>query len=1459
MKNSGFKKIMSLLLAVLMTLGVFPVSVFAETTPVVTAAADKTEAKIGDTVEITFTIENNPGFTNIELMLDFNKNVLKFTGLKNDPDTESYVGRFGGGATVVNTDTKNEKYGFVTNARSSLTETDGRLFVAVFEVIGSGEISVTADILAFKIVDDNGNSVEHTVSVTPSEKIVISAPEEGSISFNEKSFFLKTGEKTKLNLNVVPGSETNNTVLWSSSDENIVTVDGEGTVTAVSPGNAVIKAQCGTLYAECGVTIKDPLPYLSNLYLSESSYVNNEGTAYEYPMTQSFEGKTTSYIALAQDNYSRAFAWAKLSEDAPKNSKITAKWVDKDGNSQTAEIPSGINVGTYLTNFVTAGITGNTVDFEVGTEGDIQTYSFEVKRTPTLAGLSVSGKEGKEVRFNESFGIDVLEYSAQTSAEEITVSAVPFNEGYSVTYNGNHSGKIVLSEGENLVEVKVKNAEGYERTYKINVKKVSDINVAFKTSPENALVFVTDKFNRRVWPDENGVFKILAGESYHYSVTALGYAGKSEEFTASLDKEIPVSLEKSKITVFKSFDSSWPSFGFNSENNIVIDRPTPLTKEETALYWANKIGEGYDYGATGVPILVGDYLYCYSGKTIMKIDKMSGKIIQTGVMTGGSSAYAICSLTYAEGLVFVGLNNGVVQAFNAETLESVWIYHDPLKGQPNAQITYSDGFVYTGFWNSETRDANFVCLSVTDEDPSDPDEEKIAAWAHTQKGGFYWAGAYISGDYLYLGTDDGESGYGTGYAHLLSINKHNGKVVDDVTMPNVGDIRSSITFSDGKLYFTSKGGYFYEAEFDSKTGDIKNIRWIALENGSNGVAMSTSTPTVYNGRAYIGVSGKGQFVPYSGHNITVIDIESWSIAYSVPTQGYPQTTGTLTTYYEEETGYVYVYFFDNFTPGRLRILEDKPGMTEPSKTINEVSNGASHTVGYSVFEPFGPLAQYCICTPIIDEDGTLYFKNDSAYLFAVGSAVEYIEVTKQPDKTTYKPGDVFDPKGMEVTAYYYNGTKRDVTDYITYSTDPLEKGDNKVMIIYENVGSDEKPYDIVEISVKTGFVELEPEKETKKTKIRLNDTVKFDNTIDTPETFFANKSAGGNFYVAILSDIKYDKLEVETTGYLKSQLVEFDPEKYYSVGEKYTVYHKITGEIPEKGFSLTYEKAKKLAEELNNETKTTLYEVKCDCFVYVAKIAVPQNYGVSYSSGTYRFIAEKDGKKYASAEHTIVSDVSIFEYEYLKWAAKNDRVLVASEEARGYSDYLTDKYGYGLPEYAPAEKELPTVISTTGFRAIADKKLLVACGEGVEIEIPKVSGIQRGINFEYKNTVGELDSEKKVTTYSLTFYGKQPVQSDFVIRWNLGQSFYDLRESFKVKVEEEDIVTFYITKDGKYFDEVTVDFMKDDIDKDVVLSFENKAGSTLGVYRITTKRPADADSADAETEEVNPNTGAMIF
>ena len=149
--------------------------------------------------------------------------------------------------------------------------------------------------------------------------------------------------------------------------------------------------------------------------------------------------------------------------------------------------------------------------------------------------------------------------------------------------------------------------------------------------------------------------------------------------------------------------------------------------------------------------------------------------------------------------------------------------------------------------------------------------------------------------------------------------------------------------------------------------------------------MSTSTPVVYNGRAYIGVSGTGQFTAYSGHNITVIDLENWKIAYSVETQGYPQTSGLLTTAYEQDPGYVYVYFIDNYTPGTFRVLRDKPGQTKADYLTTETFNGVTYRTAYALFTPFDKQAQYAICSPITDSDGTLYFKNDSAQMMRLSS------------------------------------------------------------------------------------------------------------------------------------------------------------------------------------------------------------------------------------------------------------------------------------------------------------------------------------------------------------------------------------------------------------------------------------------------------------------------------------------
>ena len=113
------------------------------------------------------------------------------------------------------------------------------------------------------------------------------------------------------------------------------------------------------------------------------------------------------------------------------------------------------------------------------------------------------------------------------------------------------------------------------------------------------------------------------------------------------------------------------------------------------------------------------------------------------------------------------------------------------------------------------------------------------------------------------------------------------------------------------------------------------------------------------------------------------------------------------------------------------------------------------TVSYDtapvLFTPDGAQAQYAICSPIADRYGTIYFKNDSGYLMAVGSTIEKLEITTLPDKTEYTEGEIFDPTGMTVTATFSNGIVRDVTDYVSYSAEPLTLDDTDFFISYEYV------------------------------------------------------------------------------------------------------------------------------------------------------------------------------------------------------------------------------------------------------------------------------------------------------------------------------------------------------------------------------------------------------------------------
>ena len=835
--------------------------------------------------------------------------------------------------------------------------------------------------------------------------------------------------------------------------------------------------------AQPGMTFNVPTPVTEDWLTGLSARTGNNAPLCD--MSPTFTEGTHEYTFTVESN-SSIFQLKRVRADSSYKTTFYAAyhrntaWPDRTIEKALTTSDTSYTT-TALNNFMAVGGYGNTARLKVAQSKTVngatlyQDYFIHVNRTMTLDSLSAKDQNDVVVPLNQggdttkaTFTKLVYDYTADVSekASELRLTLRPLSSyrmdadmtvtvacgdwSRSITYDKDHSPAVrqtvavPLKAGSAAAEtitvtVSHKETGSIAGTYTIKVNKQAPIETTITTTPGDATVFLTsDVTGDRILPGDKGIYTLDSGSSYTAVVTRYGYVGQKKTFTAGeANKTVQIKLEKAPDSTLKDIElpTDWPLFRKNDENNGVVDVRTPITAEDTVLVWANKLGEGYSGGAVGSPIIVGGYLYTYSGTTIMKVDKETGLILKTGTMVGGSS-FAINTATYAEGMIFIGLSNGRVQALNAETLESLWVYKDALGGQPNCPIAYADGYIYTGFWNSETKQANFACLSVTDEDATKTNEAKLPTWTYTHNG-FYWAGAYVNSDFVLVTTDDGADGYVTGRGSILSLNPKTGKLIDSLQATNVGDLRSSVCYDEETeaYYFTSKGGDLYQVKVNADGTFTKgSLRRLHLDNGADSASappMSTSTPVIANGRAYIGVSGTSQFTAYSGHNITVVDLSTFSIAYSVPTMGYPQTSGLLTTAYQNGDGYNYVYFFDNFTPGKLRVIRDMPGMTEVDHDYTTMEtyskDGEEHTIetAYVLFTPDGAQAQYAICSPIVDEEGNIYFKNDSAQLMRLSSRITELEVTQQPDRTTYS---------------------KDVSDYLKYTTDPLRLDDTEITI-----------------------------------------------------------------------------------------------------------------------------------------------------------------------------------------------------------------------------------------------------------------------------------------------------------------------------------------------------------------------------------------------------------------------------
>lgn len=250
---------------------------------------------------------------------------------------------------------------------------------------------------------------------------------------------LIVGESKKLTVSVLPSNATDSTVTWSSSDEEVATVDENGTVTAKKAGSVTIYAtsnENNTKKGNCEITVIENKTEEKSTDTTIKKLTIENGT-----LSPSFSSSVYEYTVKVSSDVS------SLDFDFTLNhSKAGYKIANNDS----------IRTGSIVRIVVTA---------EDGKTS--ATYKFVIEKEST--NLNLKSLKIKGYTLNESFSADRLEYTADIPYEavDVTVQAATEDSNATVTIKG-ATGLIV---GENTVTVIIKDTSGNEREYKIIVSR----------------------------------------------------------------------------------------------------------------------------------------------------------------------------------------------------------------------------------------------------------------------------------------------------------------------------------------------------------------------------------------------------------------------------------------------------------------------------------------------------------------------------------------------------------------------------------------------------------------------------------------------------------------------------------------------------------------------------------------------------------------------------------------------------------------------------------------------------------------------------------------------------------------------------------------------------------------------------------------------------------------------------
>lgn len=448
--------------------------------------------------------------------------------------------------------------------------------------------------------------------------------------------------------------------------------------------------------------------------------------------------------------------------------------------------------------------------------------------------------------------------------------------------------------------------------------------------------------------------------------------------------------------------SDWKSDWDGKSNAAVENVSTPTGALASSWTFDWKAYSGSTYPNASEPIVVNGNVYLAVNKRLLKIDAESGKVLaESNLKTAvGYTSRPI----YANGLVIVPLDKGVVQALTADTLTTVWVTDSVGKAaQSNSQLTVDGNYLNVGtvdvdYGTSTYNNGHLTRINIL---------TGAVSWQHVNADeGYYWTGATVGDDYVLVPTSSGT---------VEMLSKSSGDVLGRVSVGAIVNSTCVLSADGSHAYLISRDGKLHVlaiSDGDSRDADaasrITEERVVDL-----GLTGCACVPTTYDGKLIVGgeVAGGSALAIVDPANDFAKTLVSSADGSALPTGGIKGAPLVSV-----QGADAYVYFTVNYGESSDYVNYTSGGGVYRYKVGDTEASGVFSATGHN---------NYCDSPIACDAQGNLYYINDSGALFKLNAGVKVSfnagEGSKVDFQTTAANGSVAKPADPTREGYTFAG------------------------------------------------------------------------------------------------------------------------------------------------------------------------------------------------------------------------------------------------------------------------------------------------------------------------------------------------------------------------------------------------------------------------------------------------------